>query len=164
MARHPSRLNLKTGFTLLEVVLAILIAALVITVAIPSLMGVFEGSKDQASFITFDAIVQEAHTRSMEEERNYVLVWGRDKTLLLRPEVPGKEETEGSPMWKIQKGEALELHLPAALTEKGATPDAIWTFWSNGVCEPAEIRYKGAEGAWSAVYNPFTVQGEVRYE
>ena len=164
MARHPSRLNLKTGFTLLEVILAILIAALVITVAIPSLTGVFEGSKAQNSFTTLDNMVQEAHTRSMEQKRNYVLVWGRDKTVLLRPEEPGKDEAEGLPMWKIQKGEALELHLPAALTEKGATPDAIWTFWSNGVCEPAEIRYKGAQGAWSAVYNPFTVQAEVRYE
>ena len=164
MACHPSRFNPKTGFTLLEVVLAILIAALVITVAVPSLTGVFEGSKAQKSFFTFDAMVQEAHTRSMEEERNYVLVWGRDKTVLLRAEEPGKDEAEGLPMWKIQKGEALDLHLPAALAEKGATPDAIWTFWSNGVCEPAEIRYKGAEGAWSAIYNPFTLQGEVRYE
>ncbi|MEI6561762.1 MAG: type II secretion system protein [Verrucomicrobiota bacterium] len=164
MASALSRFNTKAGFTLLEVILAILIAALVITVAIPSLTGVFEGSKAQGAFTTFDSMVQEARTRSMEEERNYVLVWGRDKTVLLRPEEPGKDEMEGLPMWKIQKGEALELHLPAALTEKGATPDAIWTFWSNGVCEPAEIRYKGAEGAWSALYNPFTVQGEVRYE
>jgi len=164
MACHPSRFSPKTGFTLLEVVLAILIAALVITVAIPSLMGVFEGSKAQGSFTSFDAMVQEAHMRSMEEVRNYVLVWGRDKTVLLRPEEPGKSEAEGWAMWKIKKGEALELHLPAALTQKGAVPDAIWTFWSNGVCEPAEVRFQGAKGAWSAVYNPFTVQAEVRYE
>ena len=158
------RFNPKSGFTLLEVLLAILIAALVIAVAIPSLTGAFEGSKEQGSFTGFDALVQEAHARSVEQQRNYVLVWGRDKMVLLRPEDPTKDEAEGLQMWKIKKGETLELHLPAALTDKGATPDAIWTFWSTGVCEPAEIRFKGAEGAWSAVYSPFTVQAEVRYE
>ena len=121
MVRH--RPSLKSGFTLLEVILAILIA------------------------------------------RNYVIVWGRDRSVLLRPETPATpEEAEGLQKWKIQKGETLELHLPAALTEKGITPDAIWTFWPTGICEPAEVRYKGGAGAWSAVYNPFTVQGEVSYD
>ena len=163
MVRH--RPSLKSGFTLLEVILAILIAVLMLAVAIPSFSGVFEGSKAQNSFLNFDAIVQEARTRSMEEARNYVIVWGRDRSVLLRPETPATpEEAEGLQKWKIQKGETLELHLPAALTEKGITPDAIWTFWPTGICEPAEVRYKGGAGAWSAVYNPFTVQGEVSYD
>jgi hypothetical protein len=66
--------------------------------------------------------------------------------------------------WRIARDELLELHLPAALNAKGAVPEAIWTFWTNGVCEPAEVRYKGAAGAWSATYNPFTGQPEVHYE
>ena len=162
MARHSS--SLKSGFTLLEIILAILIAALVMTAAIPSLTGVLEGSKARNAFSKFDTLVQEAHARSVEEARNYVLVWGRDKRVLLRPEEPTKAEAAGVRKWQIQKGEALELRLPAALTARGAQPDAIWTFWSTGVCEPAEIRYKGAEGTWFAVYNPFTLQAEVRYE
>lgn len=162
MARHCS--SMKSGFTLLEVILALLVACLVITLAIPSLSGVVEGSSAQSSFADFDAMVQEAHSRSVEQARNYVIVWGRDRAVL-RPEEPAsKDEAEGSQEWKIKKGEILDLHLPAALTEKGMTPDAIWTFWSNGVCEPAEIRYKGSEGAWSALYNPFTVQAEVNYD
>jgi len=163
MARNHS--SFQSGFTLLEVILALFIAALVITLAIPSLTGVLEGSKVQNSFADFDAMVQEARSRSVEEARNYVIVWGRDRTVLLRPENPAdKEEAEGLKQWKIEKGEMLELHLPAALTAKGTTPDAIWTFWSTGVCEPAEVRYKGAEGAWSAVYSPFTIQAEVDYD
>jgi len=163
MARYLSRV--KNGFTLLEVILALLIAALVISVAIPSLTGVMQGSKAQDSFSDFDAMAQEAHTRSLEEGRNYVIVWGREKTVRMRPEEPANpSEAKGMQTRKIQKNETLELHLPAALTEKGSTPDAIWTFWSNGVCEPAEVRYQGAAGAWSAVYNPFTVQAEVNYD
>ncbi|MCX6968418.1 MAG: type II secretion system protein [Verrucomicrobia bacterium] len=163
MARPFS--SLKTGFTLLEVILALLIAALVITVAIPSLTGVLKGSPKHDSFADFDAMVQEAHDRSVEEGRNYVMVWGREKTVRLRPEEPANQsEAEGIQTRNIQKGETLELHLPAALTEKGATPDAIWTFWSSGVCEPAEIRAQGIKGGWRAVYNPFTIQAEVHYE
>ena len=164
MPRHPSHFNQSNGFTLLEIILAILIAAMVITVAVPTLTGVFEGSKAQDCFKKFDEMVQDAHARSVEEGRNYVLVWGRDKTVLLRPEDSPNEDGKGMQMWKIKKGEALVLHLPAALTEKGATPEAIWTFWATGVCEPAEIHFQGAEGAWTAVYNPFTVQAEARYE
>ena len=157
--------SFKSGFTLLEVILALLIASLVITIAIPSLTGVLEGSKMQNTFSDFDAMVQEARSRSVEEARNYVIVWGRDKDVVLRPEDPAnKNEAAGLQKRKIEKWETLELHLPAALTEKGMMPDAIWTFWSTGVCEPAEVRFKGTDGAWSAVYNPFTVQAEVNYD
>lgn len=148
----------------MEVVLALLIAALMLTLAIPSLTGAFEGSKAQKSFADFDAMVQEAHSRSVEEARNYVIVWGRDTAVLRPEESTDKGEAEGLQKRKIEKEESLELHLPAALLSKGATPDAIWTFWANGVCEPAEVHYKGPAGAWSAVYNPFTVQAEVTYE
>ena len=163
MACHP--FHSKAGFTLLEVSLAIMIALLIMAIAIPSLTGAMGKSKAQDAFSAFDDMVQEAHFRSMQEGRNYVIVWGRDKEVIVRPEEPSNRgEAQGLRQWNIQKEEALELHLPAALIAKGATPDAIWTFWSNGVCEPAEIRYAGAAGKWKAVYSPFTVQAEVSYE
>ena len=155
----------QSGFTLLEISLAIMIAVVILAVAIPSLLGVMGGSKAEKSFLAFDHMAQEARERAQAEERNYVIVWGRDRWVLMRPEEPAnRAEAEGFLQWRIEKEEKLELHLPAALTTKGATPEAIWTFWPNGVCEPAEVRYKGAAGQWAATYNPFTVQPEVRYE
>lgn len=155
----------QSGFTLLEISLSILIAVVIMAVAIPSLSGVLGKSKAESTFAAFDQMVQEARARAQAEERNYVIVWGRDRWVLMRPEEPAnRSEAEGVSQWRIAREELLELHLPAALNAKGATPEAIWTFWTNGVCEPAEVRYKGAAGAWSATYNPFTVQAEVRYE
>lgn len=155
----------RSGFTLLEISLSILIAVVIMAVAIPSLSGVLGGSKAQSCFEAFDQMAQEARQRARAEERNYVIVWGRDRWVLMRPEQPAnRAEAEGLRQWRIAKDETLELHLPAALTAKGATPDAIWTFWTNGVCEPAEVRYKGAAGQWAATYNPFTAQAEVTYE
>ena len=159
-ASHP-----KAGFTLLEISLAILIAVVIMAMAIPSLTAALEGSKTQKVFDNFDAMAQEARSRSVEEQRNYVIVWGREREVLIRPESPANlAEAKGIKRWKIDKEEKLELHLPAALMAKGITPEAIWTFWPNGVCEPAEVRYTGAAGKWSATYNPFTVQAEVSYE
>ena len=155
----------QSGFTLLEISLAIMIAVVILAVAIPSLSAVLGKSKAESSFLAFDQMVQEARERAQTEQRNYVIVWGRDRWVLMRPEQPAnRAEAEGLRQWRIAKDETLELHLPAALTAKGATPDAIWTFWTNGVCEPAEVRYKGAAGQWAATYNPFTAQAEVTYE
>ena len=155
----------QSGFTLLEISLAIMIAVVILAVAIPSLIGVLGKSKAESSFAAFDQMAQEARQRAHDEARNYIIVWGRDRWVLMRPEEPAnRAEAEGLRQWRIAKDESLELHLPAALTDKGATPEAIWTVWTDGVCEPAEVRYKGAAGQWSAVYNPFTAQAEVRYE
>ena len=155
----------KSGFTLLEIILAILIALMVMAVAVPSITTALGESPSRKAFATLDGMVQEAHSRSVGEQRNYVLVWGRDGSVLLRPETPANRvEAEGLQRWKIPKTETLSLRLPAALPAQGSTPEAVWTFWAAGACEPAEVHYKGSAGAWSASYNPFSVQAEVRYE
>ena len=154
-----------SGFTLLEISLAIAIGLIVMAVAIPSFTSVLKGSRAEEAFASFDGMVREARERSRSEGRNYVIVWGRERVALLRPEEPASpEEAKGLRRWDMAREGNLELYLPAALFPKGEKPDAIWTFWADGVCEPAEVCYKGADGNWSAVYNPFTGEAEVRYE
>lgn len=160
--RYPKSM---AGFTLLEVILALLIAVTVMAVSIPSVTSALSGSRVQNTFTRFDALVQEARIRSQKEKRNYVIVWGREHAVRMRPETAlDRDESEGIQYEVIEKGSQLKLYLPAALLPKGKEPDAIWTFWANGVCEPARVEYKGPEGAWSAIYNPFTARAEVRYE
>lgn len=155
----------RVGFTLLEVILALLIAVTVMAVSIPSVTSALNGSKTQKSFEAFDSMVREAHERSVVEQRNYVIVWGRERIIRMRPETAEiRGESEGVQRREISRDEKLTLHLPAALMPKGKEPDAIWTFWASGVCEPARVEYKGRDGSWSAVYDPFTVQAEVHYE
>ncbi|XHR27277.1 MAG: Tfp pilus assembly protein FimT/FimU [Chthoniobacteraceae bacterium] len=155
----------KSGFTLLEVILALLIAVGIMAVSIPSITSALNGSRAQKAFEGLDAMVQEARNHSREEGRNYVIVWGRDRVIRMRPEAPAnREESEGIQRRNITRNDQWTLHLPAALTPRGTEPDAIWTFWASGVCEPARVDYKGGEGVWSATYNPFTAQAEVRYE
>jgi competence protein ComGC len=155
----------KTGFTLLEVCLVIAMALIMTAVAVPSLTGDWLGNKEERRFADFDAMVREAHSRSLEERRSYVMIWGADGIVRLRPEEPAnRKEAEGVRQWKIEKRTELKLRLPAALTAKGASPDAVWTFWADGVCEPAQVRYKDYRGGWKADYVPFKAQAEVRYD
>ena len=149
------------GFTLLELCIAIAIAAMLIMVAVPSVTAIFNKTKDQSGFTSFDQMVQDAHVRSVAERRPYILVWTR-KEVLLRAD--GSDEKDAGAVvrrWSIDKDDSLILDLRAALLKN---PEAVWTFWANGVCEPASIFYKGKAGKWSAAYNPFTAQAVVRYD
>ncbi len=159
-AETKERARSRSAFTIIEVCIALAIAVLMLSVAIPSLTGVMKQNKAQDSFTAFDHLVQEAHDRSVSEQRAYVLVW-TPKFILLRPDAPsGKSESDGMQKWPISKDDSVKLFLPAALVSK---PDAIWTFWPSGACEPAIVDYKGSEGAWSADYNAFTVDAKVHY-
>ena len=150
------------GFTLLEVCLAVAIALIVLAAAIPNIASALRESDARRAFGAFDSMVREARERSRAEGRNYVMVWGRERAVLLRPEAPlNRTEAGGVRRWEMAREGALVLRLPAALV---AGPDAIWTFWADGVCEPAEVRYSGAGGGWLAVYNALTGEAEVRYD
>jgi len=167
-----SRLPSNRGFTLLEICLALAIALTVMAMAAPGLISAMEGSAQEKSFERLDAMAREARQRSQAERRNYVIVWGNsqpnrpwERVLVMRPEAAKDEaEAEGFQRWEIGKSETLEMELPAALLSKGTRPEAIWTFWPNGVCEPAQIRYHGAAGGWRARYHPLTGSAEVQYE
>ena len=153
------------GFTLVEVCLALAIALVMMAAALPGVTAALEKREAPEAFNALDAMAQEAHARSVAEGRNYVLVWDRAKSVRMRPESPAnRAEAEGKRQWQITRNATLTLHLPAALTPKGTTPDAIWTFWADGFCEPAEIQFRGNAEKWTAVYNPFTVEAEVRDE
>lgn len=140
--------------------MAIFIALLVMSVAIPSLTGALQQNRGQKSFEAFDSLVQEARTRSLTERKPYVLVWTRKK-IVLRPEDAGKEGVQGVRSLDLSHDEPLTLDLTAALVKK---PEAIWTFWPSGACEPATVYFRGKKARWTAVYNPFTAEAAVRYD
>ena len=141
------------------------IALLMVGAAVPGVVRAWDGAGEGSRFAAFDAMVREAHERSVREERAYVLVWGKEGVVRLRPEAPAdRREAEGLRLWKVSKGEELTLELPAALPAKGSAPDAIWTFWPDGVCEPARLRYRSDHEAWTADYDPFSAQAEVTHD
>jgi len=146
------------GFTLIEIVLAVFILMLVLLLAVPSLRGVLADRQLRRSLDGFNKLVHEAQERSVTERRPYLIVWKKDR-VLLRPEAFVKgEESKATAEFALNRGEALKLSLPAALSKKYPTE---WIFWPSGICEPAIVEFQGKSGSWAANYSSLTAQAEV---
>ena len=146
------------GFTLIEMALAIFILLLLLVLAVPSFSGVIANRRLKQSLDGFNDLVRQAQERSVAERRPYLIVWGKNN-VVVRPEVFAKgEEAKATAEFRSNKGSALKLSLPAALTEKYA-PE--WIFWPSGSCEPAIVQFKGPAGSWTANYSPLTARPEI---
>ena len=146
------------GFTLVEIVIAVAILAVVLLMAMPSLEGVIADRKLRASLDRFNNLVREAQGRSVNEHRPYLIVWGRE-SVIVQPEAFGKDEDQkAAATFSLEHGSALTLTLPAALKSK---PAGEWIFWPTGTCEPATVHYEGRAGTWTENYSPLTGHGEL---
>ena len=150
-------LSSRTGFTLLEICLALLIAAMLIALAVPGIAGVLAEQRLKESFERFDSLVAIAKRRSVTEQRTYAIVWSK-KGITLQP-AEGKKSTDDDDepaSLTVDRNESFQLYRPAALSKDAANE---WVFWSNGICEPAQIAYQGKTGSWLVNYDPLTAHG-----
>jgi len=146
------------AFTLIEIVLAVFILMLLLALAVPSLNGVLANKRLKRSLDGFNNLVRQAQERSVTERRPYLIVWSK-KNVVVRPEAFAKdEEAKATAEFQLDRGDALTLLLPAALTKKHP---AEWIFWPSGICEPATVKFKGPAGSWMADYSPLTARPEL---
>ena len=146
------------AFTLIEIVLAVFILMLLLALAVPSLNGVLANNRLKRSLDGFNNLVRQAQERSVTERRPYLIVWSK-KNVVVRPEAFAKdEEAKATAEFQLDRGDALTLLLPAALTKKHP---AEWIFWPSGICEPATVKFKGPAGSWMADYSPLTARPEL---
>ncbi len=141
------------AFTLIEIAISVLIMLLLLGLAVPSMNGVLADRRLHRSLDAMNALVRQAQERSIREHRPYLIVWEKE-AIVLRTAAPAKDEGDAAvATLPFKRGDAFRLTLPAALTDD---PPAEWTFWPSGICEPAVVRYKGNDGAWTANYSPLT--------
>lgn len=143
---------------MIEIIIAVAILTVILLMAVPSLEGVFADRKLRASLDGFNKLVRQAQERSVAEHRAYLVVWG-EKDVIVQPEAFAKgEEKKAVATFALERGSALTLTLPAALTAK---PAGEWIFWPTGTCEPAIVRFVGGAGTWTANYSPLTGYGQL---
>ncbi len=131
---------------------------LLLVLAVPSLSGVLANRRLKRSLDGFNNLVRQAQERSVTERRPYLIVWGK-KNVVIRPEAFAKDEAaKVTTEFHLDRGDALNLSLPAALTKKHP---AEWIFWPSGTCEPATVEFKGSAGSWTASYSPLTARPEL---
>lgn len=147
------------AFTLVEIVIAVFIILLVLTLAVPSVRGVLADRRLRRSLDEMNRFVRLAQERAIVDRRTYLISWGKDH-LILRPEAFMEDEDPEQPTaaMQLQRGDAYVLNLPAALAED---PPSDWAFWPSGTCEPAVITYKGPAGGWTANFSALTARGEL---
>src|SRR5207237_10763914 len=122
------------GFTLVEVIIAVFILLLLLTLAVPSLNGVLADKRLHRSLNRFNELVRQAHERSLAEHRAYLIVWN-DVQISLQPAAFLKTEPhQPIDIMPIARQEKWRLELPAALSKK---VPAEGIFWVSGVSEPA---------------------------
>src|SRR5689334_18325480 len=119
------------GFTLFEIILAVFIAVLLILLAIPSIEGVFAEGRMKRSFEAFDELVRTAQSRSLAEQRAYVLAWEKGRIALRPDELRPEDDASGVAQLDVANDESYELELPAALLPH---PPTVWVFWPSGTC------------------------------
>jgi len=146
----------RAGFTLLEIVIALVIALMLVTLAVPGIAGLLRDRDLQQTFEGFDDLVRQAQERAVAEGRGFRIVFG-EVAAVLEPSDP-RDDDAGAEVaqYPIQDKETLTLERTAALVKK---PLAEWPFWRSGCCEPVTVRYTGPAGSWTAEYDPLTVRG-----
>ena len=154
-------MNRRNGFTLLEILLAVFIAAMVVLIAVPSVTGVLEELRMKRSFEAFNKLVEEARLRSVNERRSYRIVWGKGVLTVEPADVGGLETDDNLEIVELRtsKDEEFAIQFPAALVP---SPPPVWVFWPNGTCEPAVVAHTGRSGNWVAIYNPLTGRPDFR--
>lgn len=162
LLNQPSALHLRVpkarAFTLIEVVISVFILMLLIMLAVPSVTGVMADRRLRHSLDIFNSLVYQAQERSLGEHRPYLLVWTTN-AVELRPEITVKgDDAKPAATLPIARGESFQLKLPSALTKD---PPPEWIFWPSGTCEPAEVKYTGRDGTWSATYSPLSARSQL---
>ena len=146
------------AFTLIEIVISVFILMLLIMLAVPSVTGVVADRRLRHSLDSFHGLVYQAQERSIAEHRPYLLVWTKD-SVELRPENSLKgDDPKPAGTLPLARGESLQLTLPFALMKD---PPAQWIFWPSGICEPANVKYTGRDGTWTASYSPLSARSQL---
>ena len=146
----------RAAFTLLEICLTLAIGVVLILLAVPSVSGLLAGQRLHESYDRFEQFANGARSRSLREQKPFLLYWEKDGIALLSAARDMHGERTVVDRLNFAKDEVFALERPAALMKK---PPEEWYFWPSGVCEPVIVSYKGHGGSWRVSFNPLTSHG-----
>lgn len=148
---------------MMELMLAIALAVIVMAIAIPTIGNIFAEDALQDTFKKFEAFVQKAQVKAVQERRTYLLIWHpanqkHEAGITLEPQILTNADVDVEPE-NFGFGDAeVTIDRPFALEKK---PAAEWPFWRSGTCEPVRVSYKGDAGHWTAEFDPLTARGKI---
>jgi prepilin-type N-terminal cleavage/methylation domain-containing protein len=152
----------QSGFTLLEISLTVVIGLLMLSLAIPSMRGLFAEQRLRERMEVFEQFVGRAAALARSSRKEVRLRWEEGGVRMVQAEAPPDDLTqpaaEGGEWFALAKDESLELLRTAA---RDAKPLMEWSFWKEGVREPAEVLYNGPGGSWALRFGALLPEPDV---
>ena len=151
--------GLSRGFTLLEISLAVVIGFMMLSLALPSMRGLFAEQRLRDRMQQFEEFVRKAEALARDSRKEVRLVWEKEGVRMVRldpsaEEMFAQESVPGAllgELFTFSEEEGISLVRVAA---RDAEPAWEWCFWPAGVREPAEVYYYGPTGRWALRFGP----------
>jgi prepilin-type N-terminal cleavage/methylation domain-containing protein len=143
----------RQGFTLLEILLAIMIGMLLLAIAVPSVSGMLREQRLKATYEEFDEFVRKVQARAVKQGKTQVMVWKKEGISVATPDPANGGGPGETGHFAFPEGTLWNLTRPAALVKK---PVWEWPFWRSGSCEPVIVTYESPAGSWSLEYDGLT--------
>jgi type II secretory pathway pseudopilin PulG len=168
--------DLPGGFTIIELMVAVMVGLMMLGLAVPSVRGVLEEQRLREKMASFEDVVRRAAAQAVSAKREVRLIWFEDGVRALtdwsapkageEPGLPQREEQAEdagggeSVFYAVGKGEWLSLVRVAAREER---PLSEWSFWPSGIREPVEVYYEGPLGKWALRFSALVPDPETVY-
>jgi prepilin-type N-terminal cleavage/methylation domain-containing protein len=143
----------ESGFTLLEISMAVVIGLMMLSLALPSVSGVFSEQRLRERMGEFEGMALKAASmarKSNREVRLRLVKVGKDGGVgWWMGAMEGEQEVEdgvSGVVLELDREEKVQLNRLAA--RKGVVAPMEWSFWPNGTREPVELSYEGPGGKW----------------
>jgi Tfp pilus assembly protein FimT len=147
------------AFTLLEISLAVVIGLMMLSLALPSMSGLFAEQRLRERMEEFERFVGKAAALARQAKTEVRLRWEEGGIRIVPEELPPDGSMEASSdFFSISKEEEIVLARTAARDPK---PQMEWSFWKEGVREPVEISYQGPGGRWALRFGPLLAEPDV---
>ncbi len=164
------------GFTIIELMVAVMVGLMMLGLAVPSVRGVLEEQRLREKMASFEDVVRRAAAQAVSAKREVRLIWFEDGVRALTdwsapkageelglPQGEAQAEDAGggeSVFYAVGKGEWLSLVRVAAREER---PLSEWSFWPSGIREPVEVYYEGPLGKWALRFSALVPDPETVY-
>ena len=171
----PGVRNRRAGFTIIELMVAVMVGLMMLGLAVPSMRGVFEEQRLREKLASFEDVVRRSAALASKSKKEVRLIWFKDGLRALTDwdqlqqpgpvgnEVPRWEQGAGgeeSVFFAVGEDEALSL---SRLAARSANPLSEWSFWPSGIREPVEIYYEGPLGKWGLRFSALVPDPEIVY-
>ena len=163
------------GFTIIELMVAVMVGLMMLGLAVPSVRGVLEEQRLREKMASFEDVVRRSAALASKSKREVRLIWFKDSVRaftdweqLRQSEWAGVEPKRGDQdsgggeevVYTLGEGEVLVLSRVAA---RQANPLSEWSFWPSGIREPVEVYYEGPLGKWGLRFSALVPDPEIVY-